>query len=76
MKHKKLTGFKKYIPSKKIKDFIYYYGCHMLYQPTNRPSKYIFHLCLVFLKNLMKMYLLICFETSKLHEIKKWQSTK
>ena len=43
--HSKLRVIQKYIPPKKIKDFIGYDGHQMLYKPINRPSKYIFLLC-------------------------------
>ena len=41
----KVKRFSKIYTLKKIKDFIDYDGLHMLYQPINRPSKYIFLLC-------------------------------
>ena len=49
IKNSKLRGIQKYMPSKKVKDFIGYGGLHMLYYQIelliNRPSKYIFLLC-------------------------------
>ena len=41
----KLRALQKYIPSKKIKDFIGYGALHLLYKLINRLSEYIFLLC-------------------------------
>ena len=37
--------FSKIYTFKEIKEFVDYGGLHMLYEPINRPSKYIFLLC-------------------------------
>ena len=59
-----------------MKDFIDYDGIYMLYKPTSRPSKYIFLLYQLLLDKKWKKYLLMCFESSKFHDIKKWKSTR
>ena len=48
----------------------------MLYEPINKPSKQIFLVCWLLVEKKWKIYLSMCFESSKLHGIKKWHKTR
>ena len=74
--HSKLRGFHKYVPSKKIWDFTECDGLHMLYQSIKGVQNENSTLLVVSRESNEKCFILMCSESSKLHDVKKWQSTR